>query len=247
MAIDGYYLSYAIGTDLTAWDNAQAAIIVGESNVIDWFVRASVIHTKPITINVNPMSSTYYQKRITTGRTRGRTINTHYLQTGIYTYAVMGVSTAVAAGVERDITVDTNENPILIAFHVEKEGTTANRRKDMMGVVPNNLNIGVSQAVPVARQSYSGEFAFTGAGGDLTEPTELVQANFLPYTWYNYKNASGASAFLYNNGAINVDIVGLEINFGWSGSTFGVFDGNGYPTTGLHNPHFIARVTIECM
>lgn len=247
MAIDGYYLSYAINTDLTAWDNAHAAIIVGESNAIDWFIRASVIHTKPKTINVNPMSSAYYQKRLTTGRTRGSTINTHYLQTGIYTYTVMGGSTAVIGGVERDITVATTETPISLGFHVEKEGTLTDRRKDMLGLVPNNLNIIVSELQPVARQSYAGEFAFTGAGGDLAEPTEYVQANFLPYTWYNYKNVLGASAFLYHSGAINVDIVGLEINFGWSKSTFGTFDGDGYPTTGLHSPPFTARVTVECM
>lgn len=193
------------------------------------------------------MSAAYYQKRITTGRTRGRTINTHYLQTGIYTYAVMGASTSVGAGVERDITVDTNETPISIGFHVEKEGTTTNRRKDMLGVVPNSLTISVSERAPIARQTYTGEFAFTGAGGNLAEPTELVQATFLPYTWYNYKNSSGASNFEYNSGAINVDIVGLDLNFGWDGNVFGIFDGTAYPTNGLVKPPFLARATIACM
>lgn len=246
MARDGYYISYAIGTDLTEWDNAQAALIVAETNSIDWFIGASIMHTKPKTIKVNPMTSDHIQKRLTTGRTLGKITTTHFLQTGILTYAVMGGSTAVAGGVERDITKDTDELPIWLAFHVEKEGTTANRRKDMMGIVPNRLTISCSEQQPFARQDYNGEFTFTGAGSDLAQPTALVQANFLPYTWFNYKNSSGASSFLYNNGAINIDIVGLTNTFGWDKSTFGTYDGNGFPNTGLYNPPFTARVTVDC-
>ena len=246
MARDGYYISYAIGTDLTEWDNAQAALLVAETNCIDWFISASITHTKPKTININPMTSAHIAKRLTTGRTLGKIAPTHFLQTGIFTYAVMGASTAVVGGVERDITKDTDELPIWLAFHLEKEGTTANRRKDVMGVVPNNLNITVSEIDPVAKQTYTGEFTFTGAGSDLAQPTALVQANYLPYTFYNYKNVAGASSFLYHSGAVNVDIVGLDINFGWSGSTFGTYDANGYPNTGLYNPPFTVRVTIEC-
>ena len=246
MARDGYYISYAIGTDLTEWDNAQAALIVAETNHIDWFIGANITHTKPKTIKANPMTAGHIQKRITTGRTLGKITTTHFLQTGIFTYAVMGGSTAVAGGVERDITKDTNELPIWLAFHVEKEGTTVNRRKDMMGIVPNSLTITASEQQPFARQDYSGEFTFTGAGSDLAQPTALVQANYLPYTWFNYKNSSGASSFLYNTGAINIDIVGLTIIFGWDKSTFGTYDGNGYPNTGLYNPPFTVRVTVDC-
>lgn len=246
MARDGYYMSYAIGTDLTQWDNAQAALVVGESNAIDWFIGASVTHTKPKTVSANPMSSGRYPKRITVGRVRGKVSNTHFLQTGIYTYAVMGVSTAVGAGVERDITVDTDTTPISIAFHYEKEGTTANRRKDCMGVVPRQLAIACSENQPIARQTYMGEFAFTGAGGDLAEPTKLTQADFAPYNWYNYKNASGASAFTYGGGAINVDIVGLTINFGWDQPVLGTYDGNGYPTNGQISPPFTTSVVVDC-
>jgi hypothetical protein len=246
MARDGYFITYSIGTDLTEWDNAQAALIVGEINCIDWFISAIITHTKPKTININPMTSAHVAKRLTTGRTLGKINSTHFLQTGIFTYAVMGASTAVAGGVERDITKDTDELPIWLGFHLEKEGTTANRRKDVMGVVPNNLNISVSEVAPIARQTYTGQFTYTGAGGNLAQPSALVQATYLPYTWYNYKSASGASSLLYNAGAVNINIVGLEINFGWSGTTFGTYDANGYPNTGLYNPPFTVRVTIDC-
>jgi len=66
MARDGYYISYAIGTDLTEWDNAQAALIVAETNCIDWFIGATITHTKPKTINIIPMSSTNKPKILNT-------------------------------------------------------------------------------------------------------------------------------------------------------------------------------------
>ena len=226
MARDGYYISYAIGVDLTEWDNAQAALIVAETNAMDWFIGASIKHTKPITQEINPMTSGHITKRITVGRELGKISTTHFLQTAILSYAVMGGSTAVAASVERDITKDTNETPINLGFHLEKEGTTANRRKDIMGIVPNNLTIDVSEKNPIARQTYAGEFTFTGAGADLAQPTALVQATHAPYTWYHYKSASGASSFLYNTGAINIETIGIRISFGWAGSLFGAYDAN---------------------
>ena len=246
MARDGYYISYAIGTDLTEWDNAQAALIVAETNAIDWFIGASVTHTKPKTININPMTSGHIQKRLTTGRKLGRINSTHLLQTAILTYAVMGASTAVAATVERDITKDTDELPIWLAFHFEKEGTTVNRRKDVMGIVPNKLTISCSEQQWNARQTYNGEFSFTGAGSDLAQPTALVQATHPPYNWGHYKHTTSSSSLQYNSGDVNIEIVGFTINFGWDKSTFGTFDGNGYPNTGLQNPPFTVRVTIDC-
>ena len=245
MARDGYYISYAIGTDLTAWSNAQAALIVAETNAMDWFISASVVHTKPKTININPMTSGHISKRLTTGRTLGRISTTHFLQTAILTYAVMGASTAVAGPNERDITKDANELPIWLAFHLEKEGTTANRRKDIMGIVPNGLIISCSEQQWTARQTYIGEFAFTGAGSDLAQPTALVQATHPPYNWAHYKHATSSSSLQYNSGDVNIDIVGFTINFGWDKSTFGTYSGN-YPTTGLYSPPFTVRVTIEC-
>lgn len=247
MARDGYFIAYAIGSDLTQWDNAQAALIAAEINAMDWFISASVTHTKPKTINVNPMTSSHYPKRITSGRERGNIATTHFLQTGILTYLVLGGSTAVAAGVERDITKDTNETPINFGFHVEKEGTTASRRKDMLGMVPSNLNISVSETAPIARQVCTSEFAFTGAGSDLAQPTAFVQSVHSPYNWYNTKNAAGGTSFQYNSGDVNVEILDVNINFGWDASLFGTYDSNFYATNGLYKPPFDCRVTLGCL
>ena len=247
MAKDGYYMGYAIGKDLTAWLNAKAPLVVGEINSMDWFISADVTHTKPKTIEVNPMTSGHVPKRITVGRDLGKITANYFLQTGILTYVVMGASTAVGAGVMRTITKDLNETPIKLGFHLEKEGTTANRRKDALGIVPNNLNIYVSEQQPIAKQTYTGEFAFTGDGGNLAQPNALVQATYLPYTWYNYRSASGTSEFLYHGGAINVEPIGLNLNFGWTGSKFGGYDELGYPANGLYTPPFWVKVTLECL
>ena len=252
MARDGYFIVYAIGPNaagLTEWDNAQAALVVGEIKSLDWFIGASIKHTKPITQEVNPMTSGHITKRITTGRVLGKISTTHFLQTGIFSYMVMGTATAVAANAERDITKDTDELPLWVAFHLEKEGTTANRRKDIMGIVPNNLTIDVSEKNPIARQVYTGEFTFTGAGADLLQPTAFVQATHAPYTWYNTKHASAGTKFTYNSATSNigVEIIGVRMTFGWSGSIFGTYDSNGYPNTGLYTPPFTVRVTLDCL
>lgn len=242
-------MSFAGGTDITAFDNAQAAIIVGETKALDWFISANVTHTKPLTRNINPMTASYIPKRLDIGKILGKISTNHYLQTGILTHKVMGKCTTTTANGDpytKTITIasDTDEVPHFTAFHLEKEGTTANRRKDVMGVVPNQIEISVSEADPIARQIYTGEFAFTGAGGDLAQPTPFTNANLPPLTWFNYKNSSGASEFQYNSGDIDVDIVDVVLRGGWAGSLFGVFDESGFPTNGLIRPPFIGEVDL---
>ena len=255
MARDGYYIASVQGDDagggtgLTEWDNAQALLVVGELKAMDWFIGANVIFAKPATININPMTSTHYPKRLTTGRKLGRITSTHYLQTSVLSYYVLGVSTSVAADATRAITKDTDEIPLWVGFHLEKEGASANQRKDIMGVVPNNLNISCSERDTVARQTYTGEFSYStpAQATNLAQPTQLVQATHPPFTWFNYRSASGTSDFQYNSGDINVDIIGFNVNFGWQGSIFGTYDINGYPNNGYYTPPFTTRVTIECM
>jgi hypothetical protein len=246
MARDGYYIAYAIGTDLTAWLNAKAALVVGELNAIDWFYSANVTHTKPKTITSNPMTAGHYPKRIQTGRELGNISTTHFLQTGILTYAVMGACTTAGGGdpYTHTITKGTTETPINIAFHLEKEGTTDSRRKDVLGVVPRSLDIRMSERAPIAYQTYMANFAYSGAGSDLAQPTAHTQASLPPYTWFNYKNGSGASEFTYNTGAIDVDIVSVNMHIGWTDTLFGAHDGTGYPSSGNIVPPFASYVTL---
>lgn len=251
MARDGYYVASAqndngSATDLTAWDNSQAALVVDELNAIDWFYAANVVHTKPRTQTINPMTATHYPKRLQVGRTLGRLSTTHYLQTGIFTWFIMGACSTTGASdpYTHAITKQTGEEPPYVAFHLEKEGTNANRRKDILGVVPTGLGIMVSERSPIAMQTYNCSFAYTGTGSDLAQPTALTQASHTPYTWYNYKDDSGSTAFTYNGGAINVDIVSINMRIGWSGELFGTYDSNGYPTDGKVVPPFDSSVTV---
>lgn len=248
LARDDYQISFACGSDLTDFDNAQAALIVGELNAMDWFVGASVKHTKPKTMNINPLAATHYPKRIQVGRDLGRITTTHYLQTGILTANVMGgVSTTEATPNIHAITKDTNETPLKLAFHIEKEGTNAQRRKDLLGFVPRGLDISCSEreGETLAKQIYIGDFAFTGAGGNLAQPTEFTQATHAPYTWFHYRNGSSASEFKYNSGAINVSIMAFTMHIGWANTLFGLFDANAYPNNGITVPPFDAYVDLD--
>lgn len=366
LARDGYYVSFATGTDLTQWDNDQVALIVTETNALDWFISANLRHTKPLTRNINPMTASHYPKRLDIGKILGRVSTNHYLQTGILSFFVLGKCVTAGNGAEittvlcttkalsvenstfhffvsdgaeaqteyyiwinkgtgadptesgtdieadisgattatdvaaiiaplinakgdvgagnvaglititnaqngavidcssgegtdtgytitittqgtstHTITKATGETPFSHAFHFEKEGTTANRRKDVLGPVPNMIEISVSERETTARQTYTGEFSFTGAGGNLAQPTAFTNANLPPLTWFNYKNGSGASEFKYNGGAIDVDIVDVTLRAGWTPpSLFGVYDSTKYPRNGLVRPPFIGEVDL---
>jgi len=233
-------------TGLTAWDNAQAALVVGELKAVDWPISWNVIHTKPFTQSINPLTASHYQKRISVGRNEGSFVSDHYVQTGILAYNVMGACTTAGVGdpYTHTITKSTATTPTRLAFHMEKEGGSAQRRKDVMGFVPRSLDISVSEKDTVARQTFIGAFAFTGAGANLAAPAELSQSALRPFTWFDYKSASGASAFTYNTGAINVDIVSVNLHIAWSEAFMGIYDANGYYTNGLVVPPFVPEVKL---
>jgi len=250
LARDKYYCAYAIGSstasaDLTAWDNAQAALVVGELNACDWFIGATINPRAPKTERPNPMTASHYPKRLTVGKTEGSISNTHYLQTGIFTYAVMGACTTTEATPNTHaITKNTVTNPIYFALHYEKEGTNKSRRWDFMGWIPRALDIYVSEKRPHAYQVLTGTFGYSGSGGDLAQPTALVQATHAPYTWYHTKNASAATSFLYNTGDINLDLTEVHMHIGWSDIMFGALDSSGYNTEGWVVPPFDSYIEL---
>lgn len=249
-ARDGYYCANAIGAhnnsaDLTAWDNAQVKLAVAELNAIDWFYSASITHTKPRTININPMTAGHIPKRMKVGRILGRLSTTHYVQTAIMAYMIYGkcITTEATPNIHA-ITKDTVTTPCRLAFHYEKEGTTASRRKDPMGFVPLGLDTTCSERATVAFQTYTGNFAISVAADDLAQPTPFTQAIHHPYNWFHYKDASSASSFLYNNAAINVDIVEFNIHEGWGSALFGPYDVGGYPADGHVVPPFNTYIDL---
>lgn len=245
---DGYYCAYACGTDLGSdWDNDQAKLAVAELNAMDWFISASIYPTRPKTVKANPNTAAHYPKRLAAGRMEGRITNTHYLQTGILTNAVMGACSTAGAGdpYTHTITKDTNTSPFPMAFHYEKEGTNSSPRWDFMGIIPRALDIYCSERDPIARQVYTAMAAFTYDPADnLAQPTAFTQATLRPLTWFDLKHASAATEFLYNSGAINIDQTEIHLHLGWTGYEFGTYNSSGYPTDGWYKPPFEGFVEI---
>jgi hypothetical protein len=236
---DGYYAAYAIGTDLTAWDNAKAKLAVAELNALDWLYSASFIPTDPLTLKSNPMSSSHYYKRLFNKRHEGLYSSTHYLQTAILTYATMGAcSTTEGTPDDHNITKGTTTTPINFAIHFEKEGTTSAPRWDLLGFIPQALDIYVSEKQTTAFQTYTGLHAYTYHSADnLAEPTKFTKAALPPLTWFDYKHASSNSDFTYNSGDINLDITSIHIHIGWLKYLWGAYSGE-YRSAGYVQPPF---------
>ena len=249
MSREDYQISYAIcaaANDLTDWRNGGIKLAEAELNACDWFHSGIIRHTKPKYVRINSAPATHYPKRLTAGAFLGSFRPTFYLQTGIFTYAVMGVcATTEATPNIHAITKDTNESPVFLAFHIEKEGTTHARRKDIVGMVPKSIDISCSEKSTIAFQHLDWDFSQTIAADDIDVPTALVQATHIPYNWFHYKDASSGSLFEYNSDAFDVDIVGFNMHIGWSGAYMGAYNGSGYPTQGLYTPPFNGVVTLD--
>lgn len=102
-SIDKAYISYAIGTDLTAWRNADAVLVAGElqaTDVLDALKNISIDYTDPETEEVGHMSASQYKTRITTGYKEGKIILPAFLQSGVLLYATLGTCASTDAVAE---------------------------------------------------------------------------------------------------------------------------------------------------
>lgn len=246
LARDKAYMAYATGADLTAIDNGQVKLAVGELNAIDWLISAEFIPTVPKTERHNPMTSGFISKRLPAGREIGTFTATYHLQTGIPTHLVMmNTTTTEGSPDDHNLNRATATNVIKSAFHIEKEGTTSNLRWDLLLFIPISLDIYVSEKITLATQVLTGMYGFSYDDADeLVQPTKFTQAALRPLTWYDLKHASSNSEFQYNNGDINVDITDIHIHIGWQGFEFGTYDNPGYPTDGWIIPPFNAYADI---
>lgn len=240
------FIAGAIGpADLTAWDNGQAALVVGELIAIDRIINASIEYCEPTDIMI---SSTTPPLRLDGPPKRGKATITTLFQTGIFDYLVMGACTTTEATPNTHaITFTTGEDPPYFALHGEKEETTNPVRDDAMGFIWFDDVIECSEDRDgwIAMRTTTGEFAFSGAGADLAEPTALSLSDYKPYAWNDYKNGSGASAFTYDGGAINFEITKIKLVKSWAGHFFTAFDDDGYPTVGKYLKPYHFQVDLE--
>lgn len=223
--------AYAIGpADLTAFDNGQVKLAVGELNSLDKWYDIHINETDPLVEEI-PSESSDYNEYLENGVIRGIINGNFRFQTPILTYWIMGACTTTEGSPDTQaITKATTKVPPYLAFHYEIQGSTAAINADSLGVISRSLDISVSEKDTKARQAYRGEFAITKAGDAVTTPTPQALNSYPQLEWFNYKDASGASAFLYNAGAINLQITEVHLHFSWADILFGEFDGDGYPT-----------------
>ena len=100
---DGAYISYAIGTDLTAWRHADAALtaaLVQATDKIDAHQNIAVDYTDPDVEETGHLSSSQYKVRHTAGYKTGKIVLPMFLQTGVPLYATLGTCTTSRTGKE---------------------------------------------------------------------------------------------------------------------------------------------------
>ena len=247
------YVDFAVGpADLTAFDNAQAALLVGEKQAFDRIYPTESIEFTPITEVRTQVGPDMPQDTIKTSMSKEQITIPMLLQTGIPTnWICQSCSTTEATPNIHEIPeswaiLQALQDPKFLAFHAEKEVTTNNRREDLMAVVPISLTVSCSEAKPIARQEFIGEYGFyDDDGGDLAAATKLSLSTYKPYTWYDYMNASAASSFLEDTNAIGLDITGFSYTLYWKGShVWGTYDGNAYPTTAKLGKPFDFMITL---
>jgi len=103
-SIDNCYISYAIGTDLTAWDNVYAVLLLAELQSVDKLDvtanQVSVDYSDPIIEEVGHMSTAQYPVQISTGYKEAAIAIPNFLQTGVWAYATLGKCATTRTGAE---------------------------------------------------------------------------------------------------------------------------------------------------
>lgn len=232
-SIDNSYVSYAIGTDLTAWDNAYAALALAEcqaTDLLDPHVgNIGLNFSDPETIETHTMSASQYPTRYTTAYKIASVALPMYLQTGVFLYALLG--TCVTGGAyTHTIALNSSQTPISLAFHYEKELTGQDLRYDFFGYMPKTWNLvcGEDKSRWIAKQKFIGDFACSDAtASDLAEPAKLTLSN---YEWADLKHASGAITMKYNGTDLEFDIRGLDLTVSRTKPLWGAVNSSGFPS-----------------
>lgn len=234
-SIDNAYISYAIGTDLTAWDNAYAALIAGECQATDLvdvnIGQLAVDFSDPETVDYHHMSASQYAGKYTAGYKEAKLALPMYLQTGVFAYATLGTcSTGAGPPYTHSLSLNTSQTPISLAFHFEKELTGQDLRYDFFGFLPDswNLKCGDDPNQWIAKQIFIGKFAKSdNTASDLAEPSKQTLTN---YEWSDLKHASGKLDFVYNSNALEMNVHGFNLTVKRTRPLWGARNSTGYPS-----------------
>lgn len=243
-SIDKSYLSYAIGTDLTSFDNTNYVVLAaGELQATDLLdADAGVIginYSDPDTVDYYHMSASQYAGVYYTGYKRASVALPMYLQTGVFLYALLGTC-ATTGAYTHTIALNTSQTPIYLAFHWEKELTGQDLRYDFFGYMPKswNLRCGEDKSRWVAKQTFMGDFACSDAtAADIAEPAKQTLTS---YNWSDLKHASGVLTIKYNGTDLEFDIRGLDLTLTRTKPLWGACNASGFPSEA-----FIAGLGID--
>lgn len=198
------YVAYAVGDDLTAWRNGDAALVVGELHPID----NPMIDIK----GINNMHEYEEYDTWGTGDFMGKeTVHTitkpadfalkFKAKTGVpFFWGFQVCSTATGTPEVHTMSKAVSQTPISLAFHVEFESSTTPKRWDLLGCWIEEVSLECLDNGD-AEWTITGKASKVVAGGDLAKPTNRTSQVF---RWRDYKN--GGFTFTYNSNAVDASI-----------------------------------------
>ena len=233
-SIDKAYLAYAIGIDLSDFDNTNYVVLAAaELQATDLLDpkggNIGINYSDPTSEEYHAMSASQYAGRYTTGYKIASISIPMYLQTGVFLYALLGTCVTTLT-YTHTIALNTAQAPIFLAFHWEKELTGQDLRYDFFGYMPRswNLRCGEDKGRWIAKQIFIGDFACSDAtADDIAEPAKQTLSN---YEWSDLKHASGALTIKYNGTDLEFDIRGIDLTLTRLRPLWGARNAAGFPS-----------------
>lgn len=247
MTIDVYtakntHIAVAQGDDLTAWDNAQAALVSGECNPTDQFLGGTNFLPHDTTERFSSLAATRIPDRKSTGRIYGVFVGNFAFQTAQFIWWLQQACTTAGAGAPytHTITTTTSNNPKYFGIHVEHESTSNSRRRDLLGIIPKQLVIyGSSKPGPdwKFKQTLSCDYAYcNSAAADIAAQTKRSATTegtkWKPWSSICESDGTGLGGhamdvFTYNTNALEIAVNSVTITLTNTGEFIG-YDNAGY-------------------
>jgi hypothetical protein len=240
------YIAFAVGpADLTAFRNADAALVVGELQAIDDpFVSGSITMDRFDEEEHDAWGSGNFHAKTTVKKAAkpGQFRFEFRCKTAMALYWAMGACTTTEATPNTHaITPSTSQTPPFLAFHVEFESSTYPIRYDLLGCYVTSLELQCEDN-GIATYTIEGEFLKSVAGADLAKPTAYTDRV------YQFADAmTGGITFTYNSNALNVLQRGFTFRVK-NDHYVGGIDSGGYPSVVvLKKKEFEVDLTVSAL
>lgn len=228
-------MGFQIGSDLTAWRNADAKLSAVKA--VDDMIDFDIGQPQPVMEEYHPVGLAAGEVRLVEkGHKVGDLISNHKGQTSklIYWHMQKCVTTEATPNIHA-LTMRTSQTPINLGIHVEREKSGQDLRYDLLGLLPVEHHWKCPDA-GVVEQSNKMQVAFAkrASTDDIAQPTRITDRTF---TWDNLK--TGGITFNYGGSPIAADIV--DVNLGiYNTPLYTVWDASKFPSVGL-----LKRITYD--